>query len=584
MSSSPKPVLILGAGINGCAIARELLLNGVPVCVVDTGDVASGTTAYSSRLIHGGLRYLEYGEFDLVRESLAERTRLLALAPQFVRPLRLFVPVRNRCGGLVTSARRFLRLESAKQKPGFSQKSGFFGRSRTAARGLWLVRMGLWLYDLYARQPDWPKHEVHRVGDRDATPVDPTRYRWLCSYWDGQIAYPERFVLALVEDTRRLAGEMGCEFRLCTYHRACLEGTTVTIQSLRDDTLPIHTFHPSAIVNATGAWVDLTLSQLHVPSKTLMGGTKGSHFFTTHAGLRERLAGRAIYGEADDGRPVFILPLAAGTLVGTTDVPFQGDPASAVATPEELEYLLHVVNEVLPDVPLERGDIDWHYSGVRPLPYTGGAAPGSITRRHWLEENPASPVPLYSVIGGKLTTCRSLAEKASVTILTRLGLPHRANSRDRVIPGGEGYPRDAAALTSAHDELCSRFGLERSQIAVIWSLCGTRTGGILSELFDLTGSTGKPFRHGPALCNVAGTDLPQAFVRWVIRHEHVRTLSDLIERRLMLLYNSRIGPAGLREMAEILVEGGGLPAGEMAAEGSRAIERLERHFGKRIAE
>src|SRR5437764_8062475 len=128
-----QPVLILGAGINGAAIARELVLNGVPVHVVDQADIASGTTAYSSRLIHGGLRYLEYGEFDLVRESLTERQRLLKLAPRFVSPLQLFIPVRNRFGGLVSSARRFLHLE---------------GKSPTAkSRGLCLARMGLWLYD-----------------------------------------------------------------------------------------------------------------------------------------------------------------------------------------------------------------------------------------------------------------------------------------------------------------------------------------------------------------------------------------------------------------------------------------------------
>src|SRR5271154_1893735 len=139
-----QPVLILGAGINGAALARELALNGVGVVVVDTRDIASGATAYSSRLIHGGLRYLEYGDFSLVRESLGERTRLLKLAPQFVRPLRLFIPVRNRFGGLLSAARRFLGL---KDRP---------HPDRVLHRGLWTVRFGLWLYDHYARDPTLP--------------------------------------------------------------------------------------------------------------------------------------------------------------------------------------------------------------------------------------------------------------------------------------------------------------------------------------------------------------------------------------------------------------------------------------------
>jgi glycerol-3-phosphate dehydrogenase len=127
-----RHVLILGAGINGAALARELVLNGVPVVVVDSADLCSGASAYSSRLIHGGLRYLEYGEFDLVRESLAERNRLLRLAPQFVRPLRLFIPATNRFGGAATQVARFLGHWGGKPSPG--------------GRGLYVVRAGLWMY------------------------------------------------------------------------------------------------------------------------------------------------------------------------------------------------------------------------------------------------------------------------------------------------------------------------------------------------------------------------------------------------------------------------------------------------------
>ena len=181
-------------------------------------------------------------------------------------------------------------------------------------------------------------------------------------------------------------------------------------------------------MNATGAWVDHTLGSLGVESKRLMGGTKGSHFVTSHARLQKLLAGRAIYTEAGDGRPIFILPFVNGTLIGTTDEPFEGDPAKAVATPRELEYLVTAVNDVFPDLRLTTGDIDMHYAGVRPLPYSDATTPAAISRRHWMEPNPTSDVPLFSIIGGKLTTCRSLAEEAAGTILTRLGLEPRANS------------------------------------------------------------------------------------------------------------------------------------------------------------
>src|SRR5688572_3873967 len=185
-------VLILGAGINGAALARELVLNGLSVCVVDKADIASGATARSSRLIHGGLRYLEHGEFDLVRESLGERTRLLRLAPQFVQPLRLLIPVRTRFTGVPTAAGRF-----------FGWQPGRLSRQPTT-RGLWLVRMGLRLYDAYAKDAVLPRHRAHRTGQPGTVPVNREKYRWQCSYYDAQIPFPERFVLAMLQDARQL--------------------------------------------------------------------------------------------------------------------------------------------------------------------------------------------------------------------------------------------------------------------------------------------------------------------------------------------------------------------------------------------
>ncbi len=166
MALRDKTVLVLGAGINGVAITRELLLNGMPVCLVDRGDIAGGTTAYSSRLIHGGLRYLEYGEFQLVRESLEERERLLRLAPQFVRPLHLYIPIQQRASGFYSAARRFLGWSAA-------------GQDKYVPRGLWLVWLGLRLYDWCARHSSLPRHQVHRRNDPLVPSVDRERFRWL---------------------------------------------------------------------------------------------------------------------------------------------------------------------------------------------------------------------------------------------------------------------------------------------------------------------------------------------------------------------------------------------------------------------
>ncbi len=557
-------VLILGAGINGAAIARELALNGVGSVIVDVHDIASGATAYSSRLIHGGLRYLEYGEFDLVRESLEERTRWLRLAPQFVRPLRLFIPIRNRRGGLLAGARKFLGLKPRRG-----------AAARVKHRGLWSIRVGLWLYDVYAHDPTLPRRRLYKSRSPQVVPVDSTKYRWMYSFSDAQIVYPERFTLALLEDARRIAEEKKIPFQIYTYHHATLDGMTASVSPIGRPTEIVDSLQPSAIINATGAWVDRTLAALHVPSKPLMGGTKGSHFITHHQSLRSRLDGRAIYVEATDGRPVFVLPFGNATLVGTTDMPFADDPATAVASPEELQYLVDAVNDLFPDLRLAVGDISLHYSGVRPLPAAGPSTPAAVTRRHWLETNEDCAVPLYSVIGGKLTTCRSLAEESTGTILTQLGLEHRANSRERPLPGGEAYPRDSAQLQSEWNRLAEQFGVERSAVKAIWSLVGTRAESILSEASAQPGG----FDARP----LPSTSLPRGFVRWVVENEWAMTLDDFIERRLMLLYHPNLTRSCLEELAGVLVEAGRLPTDKIDGEIDRTIRRLETHFGKRIA-
>ncbi len=559
MPDAVGPVVILGAGINGAALARELTLGGLSVVVVDAYDLAYGTTAYSSRLIHGGLRYLEYGEFDLVKESLAERTRLLRLAPQFVRPLKLFIPVANRFGGLLASAGRFFG----------------FGRGRAAAqaagsRGAWLVQAGLRLYDAYARDPELPKHQTFRTAQQHEVCLDAQKYPWVCAYYDAQILFPERFVVALLDDARQAAEKSGVSLEIFTYHRAELNGRRLDIHSLAGGAAPVRCVQPAAIVNATGAWVDRTLAELHVKSPTLMAGTKGSHFITAHAGLRAALGDHGLYAEAADGRPVFILPFGDASLVGTTDLPYEGDPADAVAEPEEIEYLLGVVNALIPNVRLVPSDVDLHYCGVRPLPYVGPSSPAAVTRRHWLEAHLGAELPVYSIIGGKLTTCRSLAEESAGAIRQRLGLPTSANSRDRPLPGGDNYPADAAALVAEINRLAEKFSLSRAQIAAVWRLRGTQTEAILDEC--LAGDKQL----------LVGVDLPLGFARWTIRHEWVRRLDDLVERRLMLLYDRRLSEACLKQLAELLVEAGLLPAGERQAEVRRTIERLQTHFGKRL--
>jgi glycerol-3-phosphate dehydrogenase len=386
-----------------------------------------------------------------------------------------------------------------------------------------VVQAGLWLYDRYARGDDLPDRSLHRREEPDVPRVNAELAQRLWAYSDAQITYPERLVIDFLADARRLATENGTELRVLTYSRAILagEGRTVEIRPAGNaQAPPWETFQPAAIINATGAWVDQTLTRLPVASPRLMGGTKGSHFLTFQPRLAELLGGNAIYTEARDNRPVFVLPFLQGTLVGTTDLPFEGEPATAVATDEELDYLLAAVNDIVPEARLTRGDIAMHCCGVRPLPFVDANAPAAITRRHQLVWNDLSRVPLVSLVGGKLTTCRSLAEEAAAAVLGRLGLPVAANSQDRMIP-----------RTPVDDCLMEE--------PTAWASAAA----------------------------------------WAIEQEWATCLEDLVERRLMWHLSPDLSRGKLSELADILIQQGRLDEREKAAAIDRCIARLQSHFG-----
>lgn len=555
----PPTVLILGAGINGAALARELALGGLSVVVVDEADVASGATSYSSRLIHGGLRYLEHGEFDLVRESLAERERLARLAPHLVRPLRLFIPVANRWRGWQRAAVRFLRRE----RPGR-------GTLRPVPRGLLLVRYGLWLYNRFARSSLFPRPRSFRSGRDSSPPVDAARFPWLVSFFDAQVRYPERLTVSLLHDARRLATEQGARCDVYTYARVQRTGDRYRVIDLASDR-QLAEIRPDAIVNATGAWVDETLVQLGQRVPRLMRGTKGSHIFLAHPELRAALDAGGIYVEADDGRPVFILPFGDWSLVGTTDDPYEGDPADAVATPSEIEYLVQAVRGVFPQWAIDPSHVALHYAGVRPLPDVPAGSTAAITRRHWVEEHAGAEPPLWSLIGGKLTTSRSLAEQTAASIRQRLELPTAPNSRDRVIPGGEDHPADDSALANTIETLARSSGRSTATLAAIWTLCGSSTREFLAS------------SHAADTTSLADSPLPAGFVRWIIEREWVRRLDDLVERRLMLLYDRTLTRRCLEHLARLLVEAGVCDPRQADEQVAAARKRLADHFGKRVS-
>ncbi len=586
-------VVILGAGINGAALARELVLNGLSVVVIDADDIAAGTTRWSTRLVHGGLRYLEYGELGLVRESLAERDRLLRLAPHLVRPLGFFVPVRGWFGGLFAAAARILGFEVLARR-----WAGARGRGGLA------VACGLWLYDLLSTGSAWPRRCVVRSGAEGMPAVDADRYPLAGVYDDAQMVYPERFTVELLVDARSLAAEKDVLFRILTRRTARVEAdgrlTVVPAAEAVRGTVEKIVLAPRAIVNATGAWVDHTLGELLPPgdgadgrpqsgesptAQRLIGGTKGSHLLVDHAALRRALGKRGVYAEAADGRPVFVLPFGDRlVLVGTTDIPFPGDPSTARTGTDEIDYLLAAVRLLFPATAPSPGHVVQHYCGVRPLPArrADGRTPAGITRRHMLVRLAAAPLPLWSIVGGKLTTCRSLAEESAAEVLAVLGLPVAATSRNRPLPG-------ACSLGEA-EELVGR-------LATIAMKAGVPREGapaMAQRLVGLFGArAGEALGIDPSLAGAGAVDrnsfeplgdcpLPRGIVRFCLDLEWAETLADLVERRLLLDFDPELSEATLRAIASELVQAGRLAADAVDSEVTALRAMMAERYGKRL--
>ncbi len=599
----PRSVLILGGGIHGAAVARELVLNNIPVVLVDTNDLATGATSKSSRLIHGGLRYLEYGDVRLVRESLIERGRLLKLAPQFVRPLRLFVPTRFRWSGLLRSALGFFKL--ARTRVG----RRLMGRTeRRAPRGFWPVRIGLWMYDLFSLGDGLQKSRGVRVTnfnmqadstttaatsaavDRPATTTSATasssatafesrpprvnaaRYRWMCAYSDAQMAYPERCVIALLTDAEQTAKARGLAFQIVPHATVRWQGSTIQITGANTgpESTPAITLQPELIVNCSGAWGDWTLQGIDAGTTPLFAGTKGSHFVTRHPGLKELLGDQGVYAETGDRRLAFVLPFGDAILVGTTDERWSGPPEEAVASDEELAYLLNVVETVF-GLTLTRADIESHYSGVRPLPRTTDTSNAAISRDHSLAEHRLHGIPVVTLVGGKLTTFRSVAEQIANRVLMTLGQPRIATTARRTLIGGEDFPRDPSRWPELGRQWATESDTTVDEATALWPLYGMQAKSILTEVATMPRQP------------IADSSLTHRTVRWVIEHEWVTTLDDLIERRLMLVFAPHLSRAMLHDLAECLVETGRLGRDQLPAVIDATIERLRRHYGRTVA-
>jgi len=377
----PHDVVIIGAGINGAGIARDAAMRGLKLLLIEKGDPGAGTTSASTRLIHGGLRYLEHLEFGLVYESLREREILLRIAPHLVKPLAITIPI-----------------------------------YKQSKRGRLTIRAGMILYDLLSRGKSLPGHRMLSRAETLARwkGLNPEGLVASAIYYDAQVEYPERLVMENVLSAREFGAEVLTHTRVTNL--AVEDGKVSGVEFVEDGRKRF--VEARVVINAAGPWIDQVLERAPVDSPRLIGGTKGSHIVVPSF---PGAPANAIYLEArSDGRPIFIIPWNKQYLIGTTDVRFEGDPDEVRCELWEVDYLLSETNLALPGAGLTRDSIVCTYSGVRPLPVTGDKDEQSITRRHFICEHPRLP-NLLSIVGGKLTTYRSLAEECVDLIFRKLG-------------------------------------------------------------------------------------------------------------------------------------------------------------------
>jgi len=381
-------VIVIGGGINGVAIARECARGGRSTLIVEQSDFAAGTTSRATRIIHGGLRYLEHGEIGLVRESLRERQRLLHERPHLVRPIQFL-----------------LALDSES--------------SRSALE----IRIGLWLYRRLAgsrvtsSRNDDAIAALERLLDSDSKCA-------IFDYADAQCEFPERLVAEwLVE-----AAQAGAAVR---NHAEVLD------VEVRDGQARAVRFHDRRtndqarvegtwIINAAGPWADRVCQAANLQFPNLIAGVRGSHIVLPKFPDAPEAA---IYTEAVDGRPIFLIPWNGQLLLGTTEVADTSDPGAVEPTTAEIEYLLKSVRRKFPRAPMTADQVQYAYAGVRPLPATSAQAPSSVTRRHFLHDHSDEGARNFiSVIGGKLTTAASLARECARKIGIAVPEPSRIAS------------------------------------------------------------------------------------------------------------------------------------------------------------
>jgi len=497
VTSEIYDIAIIGGGINGCGIARDAAGRGLSVALFEKHDLASGTSSSSTKLIHGGLRYLEHYEFRLVRESLKEREVLLSMAPHISWPLRFVLP----------------------HLPGL--------------RPAWLIRLGLFLYDHLGGREILPGcHSIDLAHDPVGKPLR------------GHLSKGFEYSDCWVDDARLVilnamdAAAKGADIHVRTEVTGAErkgEFWEVTLADILDKTT--RTIKAKTLINAAGPWVaDVLNHRIGSNSHSQVRLVKGSHIVVP----RQFDHDRAYIFQNADKRIIFAIPYEQDfTLVGTTDVDFKGDLATIEASEDEIAYLCDAASEYF-ITPITPDDVVWTYSGVRPLFDSGESSAQKATRDYVLElDDPDGQAPLLNIFGGKITTYRCLAEEAIEKIEACFAKPGNSWTAGVALPGGDFPFKQFSQLT---DDL----GRRHPYLAPQTILRLIHGYGTLAQ--DLLASANGETDLGTHF----GADLYECEVAYLIRNEWARTAEDVLWRRTKL--GLRLSPQEIQNLSKWMDE------------------------------
>jgi len=515
-------VLILGGGVNGAGLLRELALQDLRCVLVDKDDFAAGASSKSSRMIHGGLRYLENAEFKLVMEAVKERNLLLKCAPHFVGPLKTTIPIKSWFAGLIKSP------------------LGFFGLPVTpGGRGALIVKMGLMFYDLITgRRRRIPRHYLTSKA-KILAQIPGLRTDIVCvaTYWDAWVSQIERLCVGMIQQASRDNGQ-------------CLALNYVMVRKSAGDAVSLQdkvtgqetAIKPTIVVNATGAWVDMANQTLGLESH-FMGGTKGSHLVVDNQELYKALGERMIFYEHSDGRVCITFRFMDKVIVGSTDIRVE-NPDEAVCEDKEIDYMMTALKGVFPSLKLSHDDIVFTFCGVRPLPSSGLDYTSRVPRSHRTEisgPDEERSFSIYSMIGGKLTTFRAFAEQTGDKILAQLSKTRRVSTEDRFYPGAQDYPSGESEKTQWIQRVAAANDLDEERVANLLARYGTEAEALAQEKDK---SWRVPLQNLP--------DYTVSEIAYLAENECIRHLSDLVRRRSIITLLGQANEATLAELAGIV--------------------------------